>query len=74
MITAPKPTGYLRVRLMTKDGGSIISDLIIPPLDPVPEVIIWGHRTFIQIREGELMPKYREAFAYSTPYEDDDED
>jgi len=48
------------INLFTRDGA-FVATAVIPMMDPPPEAILWGSRTFIlrerqQYREGLLFP------------------
>jgi hypothetical protein len=53
----------LEVQLVTSDGG-FVGNFQIPPLQKLPEVIIWGSRVF-HLDEPDKTPLYREVFAYT---------
>lgn len=34
------------VRLMTRNGG-LVADKVIPPFQPLPDMLMWGQRAFM---------------------------
>jgi hypothetical protein len=63
--------GEMKVRLATRDGREV-ADVVIPPFQYLPEVLIWGERIFYFYAEltadGEPnAAEYREVFAFWIP-------
>ena len=59
----------MNVRLVTADDG-LVQEVVVPPFQKMPEVIMWGERFFIPadlIHVGYW--KYREVFCYAVPPE-----
>jgi hypothetical protein len=63
--------GFHRVRLVTPEG-MIVTDLVVPPFDKMPEVLLWGSRAFLRCTNPGMFT-YRETTSYAAPYEEDDE-
>lgn len=63
----------IKVRLAIADGG-YVADISIPLFQKLPEVIVWGSRTFgfhvlLTEPEDECVAEFREVFAYHAPPE-----
>ena len=61
----------IAIRLAARDGGHVC-DVIIPPFQKLPEVLVWGERFFtfhtkLDDPEELCVAEYREAFAYCVP-------
>ena len=52
----------MKAKLFTADGG-FVTDFVMPPFQKLPEVCIWGSRTFA-LREA-TTPSYYEVCAWS---------
>lgn len=51
------------VRLITNDGGFVVSGKV-PPFDAPPDVIVWGQRVFTYSHtDDEAVDVYIEAFS-----------
>jgi hypothetical protein len=53
------------VTLYTNDdrGFHVVAHVRIPPMDPAPEVIIWGTRIFVRHTATDGMERYIEGLA-----------
>lgn len=59
----------IKVRL-TVSTGEHVAYVWMPGFEPLPDVVIWGTRTFqlLQVeRQPGQLPAYQEVFAYSVP-------
>lgn len=53
-----------KVKLSTDDGRHVHA-ILMPPFKDLPDVVLWGSRSFLLWdSEG---PEYRECFAYTVP-------
>lgn len=60
----------MRVVLLTRDSQHV-ADVETPPFDPMPEIVVWGLRSFVARPSASWAeagaPEYGEAFAYYVP-------
>ena len=59
------------IRLTTRDGRHV-ADVLIPPFQALPEVVVWGERFFslhseFQQEEDPAAAEYREVFCFWIP-------
>ena len=55
---------FQTIKLVTGDGDELVAFGEIPNFKKLPEVVMWGIRTFKQIEpESNKMPRYKEVFA-----------
>lgn len=57
---------FMTVRLETR-SKELVADKKVLPMHPLPEIMLWGMRHFILVKETEdaEVPTYREGFAYA---------
>lgn len=51
------------VELQTGDGG-LVGRFEIPPFQILPEILVWGSRTFVNNGMANDVPIYREGLAF----------
>ena len=61
----------IAVRLAVRGGGHV-ADVIIPPFQKLPDVVVWGERFFglhheLSAVEERCAAEYQEVFAYWIP-------
>lgn len=56
----------VKIPLLTKDGG-YVSTVLVLPMNPMPEILVWGSRSFVKIVDTPEKLEYREGLAiYAT--------
>ena len=54
----------------TQDGRALVAAVVIPPFSPLPEVVLWGNRSFrrdVAVLPADATPEYVEVFGYRVP-------